>query len=846
MSAAQAALSRSSLLNVPFPERWERLRPLITQLYIDDNRKLLDIVQTLKDEYGFDATEVQYKYQITKKWKLRKSLTASKKSAICATLRGRASRPTAVEHKGRNVDAKLRRHLKAAKRQDIALRGLVGGNAPTASVPALSSSNSIFLYWNMPYGAMKRSKSGVMDHLSPLGAASTPSDILVTTPPVNANSPQTHTSSLLAADLRMKKAVDRAHLFVAGRHDDFIRSMDQGERRSMSTWLYQFWFYSFKSAKYWGRGPREWTADLLGFDNFNEVVSSPLPGTPASQFNTVSYHNSPSDVIMTSPGTENPSNNPTPLCRWSIHVRNIPYTRVASPPRPQDEVEDINDPESWRAWPEAWMQPEFQERLRNNLASNDFSNIDTIALPVAVNQVARAAEKSPKVLLVEAIGFSIIGHNRDLLSGLLGEAKETNVEIDELYPFHLATSYLDGSSTCCDVLGELVLHGSFGPTPRKLYQNNLGHTVLDNLMIVILKSHSSILPGAVDDAWKNEKRFPGAEVDICGRWDADSGCVRKLLANGNIAIPFHWKHKFCHTSVQAICHCIRSLFATDWSPDINTPSGLFIKRCGQCGLKLQLLPLHTLVLTAAHLALYGCEDEELFGMVACLLCLIANGADPSLKAHISALALLGKEMGDECSHEALTPAELAERMKTKSFSRWPQKAKIGWELFCYILQTSQQEREQNSNYEESYEEELDSYDEDINMDTDDNSPYRCYNDEHHDHFFGKNKDLAILWAAVQTEFLTYRRINEEDTWISANFNMHTLLEGLKAGFGVSIGLVEKQLMKPFCRCGRFNREVWGHERVDEVSAQYFSNLDLWERATYLPDYFGEMLAEMMW
>jgi hypothetical protein len=56
MSAAQAALSRSSLLDVPFPERWEHLKPLITQLYIDDNRKLPDIVQTLKDEYGFDAT----------------------------------------------------------------------------------------------------------------------------------------------------------------------------------------------------------------------------------------------------------------------------------------------------------------------------------------------------------------------------------------------------------------------------------------------------------------------------------------------------------------------------------------------------------------------------------------------------------------------------------------------------------------------------------------------------------------------------------------------------------------------------------------------------------------------
>ena len=88
----------------------------------------------------------------------------------------------------------------------------------------------------MPYGAMKRSKAGSMDHFSPLGVASTPSDVLVTTPSTNAASPHavsppTHVSSSLSADLKIKRAVDRAHLFVAGRHEDLIRSMDQEERR---------------------------------------------------------------------------------------------------------------------------------------------------------------------------------------------------------------------------------------------------------------------------------------------------------------------------------------------------------------------------------------------------------------------------------------------------------------------------------------------------------------------------------------------------------------------------------------------------------------------------------------
>jgi hypothetical protein len=72
---------------------------------------------------------------------------------------------------------------------------------------------------------------------------------------------------------------------------------------------------------------------------------------------------------------------------------------------------------------------------------------------------------------------------------------------------------------------------------RKLYTNELGHTVLDNLMISILKSHTDCLPGTVDEAFNKQKRFSGEEVDICGRWDADSAHIRTLLARGESRIP---------------------------------------------------------------------------------------------------------------------------------------------------------------------------------------------------------------------------------------------------------------------------------------------------------------------
>jgi len=71
-----------------------------------------------------------------------------------------------------------------------------------------------------------------MNHTSPSGSASTPSDVIMTmasSPPVNATSPPAQTSSL-STELKKRRAVDRAHLFVRGEHDQLIKSMSQVER----------------------------------------------------------------------------------------------------------------------------------------------------------------------------------------------------------------------------------------------------------------------------------------------------------------------------------------------------------------------------------------------------------------------------------------------------------------------------------------------------------------------------------------------------------------------------------------------------------------------------------------
>ena len=82
----------------------------------------------------------------------------------------------------------------------------------------------------------------------------------------------------------------------------------------------------------------------------------------------------------------------------------------------------------------------------------------------------------------------------------------------------MVATYLGGSKSFCQVFQTL------GATAEELgfllevsASNSLGHTVFDNLIIAVLKAHSSARLGDVDDKLKDGIQFPGGEVDICGR-----------------------------------------------------------------------------------------------------------------------------------------------------------------------------------------------------------------------------------------------------------------------------------------------------------------------------------------
>ncbi|KAM0799060.1 hypothetical protein BDR22DRAFT_881333 [Usnea florida] len=662
----------------------------------------------------------------------------------------------------------------------------------------------------MPYGVMRSSAVSAVDHVSPLG------DIEVTTPPSPRGAPSPTTVAV--KDIT---AIERARLFVQGKQMELLQSLDNHQRITLSTWMYQYWLFAYKTAKHWGRGPQDWTADILHFVDYHQgtTISISSPNTPIARIDTPASALTRGNDEATDSTRQSPITMPSSLCRWSIHCPHVPYDPIPSPPHSPTEKFDLDDEESWQPWPHSHNSKGYTEKLVDSLESNDFSSIHVVDLPIAADHVSRAARHSPKELLEEALGFSIMSRNEDLMLDLIEKAKDEGADTSGLYPFHLAVTYLDGSRTCCSILEQLLKN--YPLSIRKLYINDRGHTVLDQMMIVILKAHTSCLPSVVDVVFKKENRFEGEDVDVCGRWDADSDCVRQLLANGIATIPLEWKHMFCHTSIKSICDCIGRIDVLCGGYELfNTPSGLFLRHCVHCGLKLQLLPLHTLVLVGFHLSRSGFENENLFGILACLLCLLRYGANPFLKANISVKALLDDDQGDDCTHEELSPAELVEKLSSVLKMTWSKEIGTGWEIICNILRRSQAAR--NANLPEGC-----STSSENEMSTDEPS---C------PHYPGSHlevdRTLASLWAAVQTELLTYRRLKKGYEWTSPNFNMHTLKEGLIERGEVDIALLRNKMMKPFCKCGQFAGEIVLNS--EDVSAYYFSNMDDWNRTTFIP------------
>lgn len=613
--------------------------------------------------------------------------------------------------------------------------------------------------------------------------------------------------------------------------------------RVTATWLHDFWIFSFVTAKYWGKGPKNWTLSLIDFKTLAGFVNDPSASHPGGLRELEMAH-SPSAVVI---------DPPTQLCNWSIHMNYYDHyvsidSRPNSPTEDGGDRFDIEDESTWRAW-DYQSGRDLPSIITRGLQDNDFSRIQLEDLPLAADRIVDTISKSPEDASVEAFGFAVMSRNLEVLRDLLRKNRETPAALRNISPFHLAAKYLDGSGSCCGVMSKLVDGLDRDNSIGINYTDNSGLTVLDTLFVSILRSHSSVTPLILGGSFATDgSLFDGGDVDTCGRWDADSPCIRQLHAAGETNIPVEWKHMFCHSSVQAVCHCITAIFMSSWSPNINTPGALFQRRCLFCGLELKLGPLHALVFVAYYLANSGMPGETLFGVLACFVCLLTWRADPCSAFEISIPAVLGIGERAACQHRPLNAAELASAVPDDVVHGWTSEVQLGWQAITALLnrcvaqaQMSNADAVDSLNHLSRAPFTNMSEDRDGDEGDDDQCAHEFHEFEDEEGYYivkCGDRRLGTIWAAIQVELLTYRRLAEGDPWLSAEFNMQDIVEGLQASSDLDIkrlvSIRGEGAVKEFSHCGLFLKAMnFGCVRREEACGTYFANLDDWKRTRFI-------------
>lgn len=673
-----------------------------------------------------------------------------------------------------------------------------------------------------------------------------------------------------------KVLMDRAQLLLAGRDLDLMKQMSRDERRwaisnhsirpvvciansvrfrATADWLHDFWMFSFVTTKYWGKGPKNWTLPLINFKTLAGVVD----GSPENH-RSRSLEHGPTQSPSMATGVIEP---PTQLCNWSIHLTEINYEPIKSQPsipaNNNGDQFDVEDESTWREWNDQHGR-DLTSTITQGLQDNVFTTHQAEDVPIAIDLIVNTVSGSMKDAKVEAIGFAIMTRNHDALIDLLEERDFNREALRTISPFHLAARFLDGSKACCGVMWDLVSYLSNQNSIGINYTDDSGMTVLDALFMTILRSHTSVSPPNLGTKFFTPgSNFEGVDVDICGRWDADSPCVRALHAAGETSIPKDWKHIFCHTSAQAVCHSLTAIFMELWAPDINTRSGLFQRRCRSCGLELKLGPLHSFVVVCFHLASASRPGETLFGMLACLVCLLTLRADPSLSAEISLPTILELGETEECQHQPFNAAELASAVPSAIVNTWTPEVKLGWEAIKDVLIHSvrRAQTEVFNTTEFSFNNSTSSgvvYDHNENSEggySSDSDDQSCPHGIHEmEGSVGRELvkcgdiHLGIIWAAIQVELLTYRRLQDGDPWLSSKFDLQDVAEGLRASDdSILMRLVKNHgddAFEGFSHCGLFLDVLnEGCARREEACASYFANLDDWKRTTFIPARYDE-------
>jgi hypothetical protein len=239
-------------------------------------------------------------------------------------------------------------------------------------------------------------------------------------------------------------------------------------------------------------------------------------------------------------------------------------------------------------------------------------------------------------------------------------------------------------------------------------------------------------------------------------------------------------------------------------------------------------------------------------MICCVLCFSVTREQlkyPKVDwANVSIDLLLGGDSGSFCTHEFLTAAQLAKKLVSFLPSNLSISTRLGWSVICQILQQIEDQYTwaetgiPPAGYEDEHEELEFSYNNPNGLDY---HKAIWYNDaalgaadcEHLadgiSRAFGKNRLLGHIWAACQCELLTYRRLRTEDAWMSKRIDVAILANCLEIGSAEGLPYIKGGLLKEYCVCGMF--DPYQHCRREQTCSKYFSNLDDWNRTTFLDD-----------
>ncbi|OBS25870.1 hypothetical protein FPOA_06404 [Fusarium poae] len=780
-------------LHASHKDRWEHLKSVVIQLYTGNYGKnnnpptIVQIVYFMKKHYSFHAAANEYPHRFRAWGVSDRRLTKAMVNDIAAAFGRRVAAGISTSR------VKLKR---GAREEQLDVRRvkrhLEGHNS---SINPEMMQLGWLSSWALPYAAFVSALPKNPDAPSPYGTQATTPDYLRindsgTTCTQDERIPQSPNTELLLRKARN----DQTSLFLQGRLRDLMVSMSQEDRRICVDYFHDFYMHGFVTAKSWGYSPP--TVDVRTPSGFAPSTFNPL--------------------LPDAAGDSNRANHPTNLCSRCNHVKDI--QRESLP-------EQLPDPSS--------TSMSFPDCLYTSIATGEFTELRNDDLPLSHDTIIQSLKQNPIALKVDSWRLAIMAGNANLLVDVYRNIeeeydwnKECNEErnnfqekyyfdqesdideendvreqlripqeIESTYPYHLAASFLNAGGPCCKVFESLET-----ALPRSyLVRHNIsdiGHTILDSLLVSVLRSHTTVQPEIVSDEFRALLRFPCEENDICGRWDADSPEVRGLFAEGYARIPTRWKHPFCHSSVRAVCHCTMRIFGDLTCADINCPSGLFIRRCTECGIELRLGPLHTVVATAFFLGQSGMAGETLFGPLAILVCLVNMGAYVNLRVDMSVEEILRTSETGQCRHRLMNAAEMMQCVPASVIQGWSEACQAGWACMLQLLRFAQAHPVYTCQLD------MDA----INSPADRFMEPQCDLREFHDssNFGCANQTIGLLWAMIQAEILTYRRLEVNDPWISNNFQMvamQTWLKGETKDFNTP--LVSGGRIKAHTRCGWF-------------------------------------------